>query len=322
MTSTWSRSCKISSSTLGGVAGLIATPTRFPDALMRCTVRERSLLPSQWTRNVSVPASTNSSMKKSGLKIIRCASSGRRVTLRSELTMGAPMERLGTKRPSITSMWMRSAPARSASATCSPRRAKSAARIEGASFTASFPIGVPFFCSCGTGMSFFKSVHKLAIAAGHLIHRGLPRRLLVAPVDKWLPEVGPTHGETDKAWHAGRRRQPFAHLFVVFSTPQDDAADFVATTLTHGRHNLRAVLAAVQPLDLPHVRLYLCVLKLLDALDHKSRAQLAIVGLLVALELFKLRLLRRYQQLEHKQTATFTMQVVRQPLQANRLPPV
>ena len=29
----------------------MATPTRFPDALMHCTVRERSLLPSQWTRN-------------------------------------------------------------------------------------------------------------------------------------------------------------------------------------------------------------------------------------------------------------------------------
>src|SRR5262252_9614212 len=297
-------------------------PARLPSALICCTVRCKLSLPSQCTRNESEPASTNSSRKKSGSEIIRWVSRGKRVTRRSDWTIGAPIEMLGTKCPSITSTWMRSAPARSASATCSPKRAKSAARIEGASFTASFPIGVLFFCSCGTGMSFFKSVHKLAIAASHLIHRGLPRRLLVAPVDKWLPEVGPTHGETDKAWHAGRRRQPFAHLFVVFSTPQDDAADIVATALTHGRHNLRAVLAAVQPLDLPHVRLYLCVLKLLDALDHKSRAQLAIVGLLVALELFKLRLLRRYQQLEHKQTATFTMQVVRQPLQASRLPPV
>src|SRR5262249_7727620 len=74
--------------------------------------------------------------------------------------------------------------------------------------------------------------------------------------------------------------------------------------------------------DLPHVRLYLCVLELLDALGHKPRAQLQIVGLLVALKLFKLRLLRRYQQLEHKQAATLIMQVVRQPLQPSRLPAV
>src|SRR5262245_14493864 len=119
-------------------------------------------------------------------------------------------------------------------------------------------------------MSFFKSVHKIPIAAGHLSHRGLPRRLLVPPEHKRLPEVGPTHGEADETWHSGRRRQPFAHLFVVFATPQDDAVDLVATAPTRGRHNLRAVLAAVQSLDLPYVRLYLCVLELLDALGHRS----------------------------------------------------
>src|ERR1700760_1246052 len=47
-----------------------------------------------------------------------------------------PIEMLGTKCPSITLTWNLSAPARSTSATCSPRRAKSAARIDGASFTA------------------------------------------------------------------------------------------------------------------------------------------------------------------------------------------
>ena len=49
-----------------------------PSALMRCTVRCRLALPSQWTRNESEPASTNSSRKESGFEIIRCVSSGRR----------------------------------------------------------------------------------------------------------------------------------------------------------------------------------------------------------------------------------------------------
>src|SRR5262249_3041635 len=160
------------------------------------------------------------------------------------------------------------------------------------------------------------------MAAAPLSSRGFSRRLLGPPQHKRLPEVGPTRSEADEAWHSGRRRQPFAHLFVVFAAPQDDAADFVATAPTRGRHNLRAVLAAVQPPHLPPVRRYLGVLALCDALDKKPGAQLQIVGLLVALKLFKLRLLRRYQQLEHKQAATLTMQVVRQPLQPSRLPAV
>ena len=46
----------IYSRTVAQVAGLMATPTRFPNALMLCTVRDRLLLPSQWTKNESVPA--------------------------------------------------------------------------------------------------------------------------------------------------------------------------------------------------------------------------------------------------------------------------
>src|SRR5262249_40992498 len=47
------------------------------------------------------------------------------------------------------------------------------------------------FRSCGTGMSFFKSVYKLPIAAGHLSHPGLSRRLLVPPEHKRLPQIPP-----------------------------------------------------------------------------------------------------------------------------------
>src|SRR4029077_12863455 len=102
----------------------MATPARLPNALMRCTVRCKLLLPSQWTRNESDPASVNSSKKESGSEIIRCVSRGRRVTWRSDWTIGTPIEMLGTKCPSITSTWMRSAPACSASATCSPQASK------------------------------------------------------------------------------------------------------------------------------------------------------------------------------------------------------
>ena len=64
------------------------------------------------------------------------------------------------------------------------------------------------------------------------------------------------------------------------------------------------------------------VLELPNRVDHQSRAKLQVVGFLVALELIQLRLLRRYQKFKHKQAAALVMQVVRQPLQAGRLPAV
>jgi len=53
--------------------------------------------------------------------------------LRSDLTTGGPIVRLGTKCPSIMSTWTTLAPPSPAARTCSPRREKSAERIDGAS---------------------------------------------------------------------------------------------------------------------------------------------------------------------------------------------
>src|SRR5262245_49098708 len=63
---------------------------------------------------------------------MRCTSSGSRVTGRIPFTTTGPMLRFGTKWPSITSTWMRSAPAAVTSRTSSPSREKSAESIEGA----------------------------------------------------------------------------------------------------------------------------------------------------------------------------------------------
>src|ERR1700679_3780357 len=71
-------------------------------------------------------------MNSSGFSIIKWQSRGRSVTRRSDFTTGGPIVRLGTKCPSIISTWMTLAPPSSAARTCSPRRAKSAERIEGA----------------------------------------------------------------------------------------------------------------------------------------------------------------------------------------------
>ena len=70
-----------------------------------------------------------------GLDIIKWTSSGKLVLLRAASTTSGPMVMLGTKRPSITSTWIRSAPACSTSAICCPRHRKSAERIEGKIWT-------------------------------------------------------------------------------------------------------------------------------------------------------------------------------------------
>src|SRR3984885_11422843 len=121
-----------SSSVLTGVAGLITTPARQSWLLIRQRVRFKWRQASWCTEIQSAPASANAGMNSSGFSIIRWQSRGNSVTRRSDFTTGGPMVRLGTKCPSIISTWMTLAPPSLAARTCSPRRAKSAERIEGA----------------------------------------------------------------------------------------------------------------------------------------------------------------------------------------------
>src|SRR5262245_5221714 len=194
----------------------MTTPGRLPSALILCTVRCRLSLPSQWTRMESDPASANVSRNASGSDTMRCVSRGSRVTRRTDCTMAGPIERLGTKCPSITSTWMRSAPARSASAICSPRRAKSAARIEGASRTRSLRSG-------GTGL--LEGGHERSVTFGDLGDGLLSRHPFGAPADQGLPEVGAADREPDEAGNLGRGRQPLSDFLLVLAPAEDDAAD-------------------------------------------------------------------------------------------------
>jgi len=73
-------------------------------------------------------------MKSSGFSIIRWQSNGMFGTaLRSDFTTGGPIVMLGTKWPSMTSTCSTVPPPSIAAFACSPRREKSAERIDGAS---------------------------------------------------------------------------------------------------------------------------------------------------------------------------------------------
>src|SRR5207247_10801781 len=115
--SDWVSVLQNASETGGGGRRFEAAATPFSHRLKRFKGPHQFLVARPWDKKESVPACANSSTKRSGFEIIRCASSGRRIAFRSDRMIGAPIEILGTKCPSITSTWIRSAPARSASAT-------------------------------------------------------------------------------------------------------------------------------------------------------------------------------------------------------------
>src|ERR1035441_3122616 len=121
---------RISMSVSTGVAGLMTTPGSTLCAAMCCSVRCRWRHTSCCTEIRLAPASAKAGMKASGSSIIRWQSSGSLVMGRSALTMGGPKVMLGTKWPSMTSMWTMVPPPRSAAATSSARWAKSEARME------------------------------------------------------------------------------------------------------------------------------------------------------------------------------------------------
>ena len=136
MHSARSRSAATSASTRTGVAGQIATPARAARLLDRAdrVVHVRRRLGVER----DVVGAGLGELARSGARGAR-SSGGRRSARprrgrgrRARRPTSGPIVIGGTKWPSMTSTWMTRAPASSTSPTCSPRRAKSAARIEGA----------------------------------------------------------------------------------------------------------------------------------------------------------------------------------------------
>jgi hypothetical protein len=132
MSSTMSTSPSTCSRQSRGVDGFRATDGRAPAARMAWIVRCRWGETSACTEIRSAPAFAKASTYRSGSTIMRWASMGSRVTLRTASTTSGPMVMLGTNRPSMTSTWIQSAPAASTARTSSASRPKSAERIEGA----------------------------------------------------------------------------------------------------------------------------------------------------------------------------------------------
>src|SRR5580698_2923033 len=132
-----------SSSIATGVAGLITTPGLHPCDAIKCSVRSRCMQTSWWTDIQVAPASANAGINSSGFSIIKWQSNGTsRTALRSDFTTGGPIVIFGTKCPSMMSTCSTVPPPSIAALACSPRREKSAERIDGASSICTM---LPFF---------------------------------------------------------------------------------------------------------------------------------------------------------------------------------
>src|SRR5215469_2782745 len=136
---------------------------------------------------------------------------------------------------------MRSAPARAACLTCSPNRAKSAARIEGAILR--------LRCTC----LLRENVDEFTIPPRNIVDCLLARTIPGSPVHKCAPEACAPHREPDETRNAGGGRQPLVYFFVVLATSKKNTADPIAPPAASGLHDFFAVLASIQPFDLPHL---------------------------------------------------------------------
>src|SRR2546428_3692322 len=176
--------------------------------------------------------------------------------------------------------------------------------------------------SSSGGLGSLEDVHELAVSTRDLGDGVFACGLLVPPCDERLPEVRPPDGEADEAGDGGCRHQPLAHLLVVFAASQDDAAHLGPAAPARSGHDLLAVLAPVEPFDLPDVGLDLRLLQLLDRLDHQPGTELHVVRLRVPVEPVELCLFSGDEQLEHEPAPALVVQVLGESLQPRGLSPV
>ena len=135
-----------------------------------------------------------------------------------------------------------------------------------------------------------------------------------------IPETSPAYREADESRDAGGRRQPFVHFLVVLAAAQDDAADFFAAFPPRRCDDFLAVLATIEPLDLPESGSTpaSCSSSMACTMSPgRSSRSYAFLSPFSAVQLF---FLRRDQQFEHEPAVAFAVEVVGQPLQTCRLP--
>src|SRR6266849_5156933 len=86
-------------------------------------------------------------------------------------------------------------------------------------------------------------------------HGGFPTDRVLTPLHHGIQPCRPTDGKTDEAMDTGRDREPPHHGWLVRPTAKDDAADCRAPTPPRRFYGPFAILATIESLDFPDIRL-------------------------------------------------------------------
>src|SRR5206468_11259192 len=101
--------------------------------------------------------------------------------------------------------------------------------------------------------------------------------------------------ETDETLDSSGRRQPLALLLIIFAATEYVATNSIPSIAVRGGHDLFTVIAMIESLNFPDIRLDARVLHLSDSLNHQPRTKIQVVSFTVSLEPVELHLLRRHQ---------------------------
>jgi hypothetical protein len=172
----------------------------------------------------------------------------------------------------------------------------------------------------GGGVRLFEGVGEAAVAAGDLAGGGFSGDFSSTPGDERVLEDRAANSKTNEAGYAGCHSEPLVNFFLIFAPAKDNAAHAAAPGPPGSSNDLLAILAGIEAFDFPDIRLDARVLELLNGLYHQMRTQLRIVGLLVAIEVGKLLLFGRDQELEHEPALAFVMEIFGKAPQVRRLP--
>jgi hypothetical protein len=107
-----------------------------------------------------------------------------------------------------------------------------------------------------------EQIYELAIAPRDFGDNLLARRFFAPPGNQRIPESRAADRKADEAWHTGRNRKPVSHLLIVLAAAENDAIDPIAAGRPGRCYNLLAIVAPIETLNLPQIRLDAGILEL------------------------------------------------------------
>jgi hypothetical protein len=99
--------------------------------------------------------------------------------------------------------------------------------------------------SCGSDAFGLEDIHKPGVSASNVGYGLVACRFLCQKIHEHFPENCPANSKANKSGNLGRRLEPMAHFFLVFTSNEDDAAHCFPAVSTSRRNHLLAILKVI-----------------------------------------------------------------------------